>query len=136
WGFADFPPRRLGNSVCFSAPTLCYPRHSSQKVTAMTKQKLTLTIDDALIEKMKSQATKEKRSLSMMTEGLYREYLERGIEEAKANLPPKAQAESELLLQNLRALWHRINETSTEELLSAIFGEITVPEVSSEILLE
>ena len=53
----------------------------------MTKQKLTLTVDDALIEKMKSQATKEKRSLSMMTEGLYREYLERGIEEAKANLP-------------------------------------------------
>ena len=41
------------------------------------KQKFTLTIDDALIEKIKIQAVLDKRSVSDITEELYREYLER-----------------------------------------------------------
>jgi Family of unknown function (DUF6364) len=41
----------------------------------MAKQKLTLTVDDALIEKIKIQAVKERRSLSAITEELYRGYL-------------------------------------------------------------
>ena len=44
---------------------------------AMAKQKLTLTVDDALIEKMKIRAVKVRRSLSDITEELYREYLKR-----------------------------------------------------------
>ncbi len=43
----------------------------------MVKQKLTLTVDDALIERIKIQAVKDKRSLSDITEELYREYLKR-----------------------------------------------------------
>jgi hypothetical protein len=42
----------------------------------MTKQKLNLTIDGDLIEPMKMLAVVEKRSLSAMTEALYRDYLE------------------------------------------------------------
>jgi hypothetical protein len=41
------------------------------------KQKFTLTIDDALIEKIKIQAVLDKRSVSDITEELYREYLDR-----------------------------------------------------------
>jgi hypothetical protein len=43
----------------------------------MAKRKLTLTVDDALIEKIKIQAVKDRRSLSDITEELYREYLKR-----------------------------------------------------------
>jgi L-fucose mutarotase/ribose pyranase (RbsD/FucU family) len=42
----------------------------------MSKRKLTLTVDDDLVEPMKMLAVVEKRSLSDMTEALYREYLE------------------------------------------------------------
>lgn len=42
----------------------------------MPKQKLTLYIDYELTEPMKMLAVVEKRSLSQMTEALYREYLE------------------------------------------------------------
>jgi hypothetical protein len=41
------------------------------------KQKFTLTIDDALVEKIKIQAVLDKRSVSDITEELYREYLDR-----------------------------------------------------------
>jgi hypothetical protein len=43
----------------------------------MAKTKLTLNVDDALIEKMKLQAVRDKRSLSDITEELYEEYLKR-----------------------------------------------------------
>ena len=42
----------------------------------MTKQKLNLTIDGDLVEPMKMLAVVERRSLSEMTETLYRGYLE------------------------------------------------------------
>jgi len=41
------------------------------------KQKLTLTIEDALTEKMKIRAVLVKRSVSDITEELYKEYLDR-----------------------------------------------------------
>ena len=43
----------------------------------MAKTKLTLNIDDDLIEKMKIQAVMDKRSLSDLTEQLYRGHLKR-----------------------------------------------------------
>lgn len=43
----------------------------------MAKQKLTMTVDDALIEEMKILAVYLKRSLSDITEELYREFLKR-----------------------------------------------------------
>ncbi len=43
----------------------------------MSKQKLTLTVDDALTEEMKILAVRLKRSLSDITEELYREFLKR-----------------------------------------------------------
>jgi hypothetical protein len=43
------------------------------------KQKLTLNIDDKLIEEIKILAVREKRSLSDLTEDLYRERLERQV---------------------------------------------------------
>ena len=43
----------------------------------MAKTKLTLNVDDELIQKMKHQAVNEKRSLSDITEELYEEYLKR-----------------------------------------------------------
>jgi hypothetical protein len=42
----------------------------------MAKRKLTLTVDENVVEPMKMLAVVEKRSLSEMTEALYREYLE------------------------------------------------------------
>ena len=44
---------------------------------ATMKQKLTLTIEDALTEKMKIRAVLVKRSVSDITEELYKEYLDR-----------------------------------------------------------
>jgi len=44
---------------------------------ATIKQKLTLTIEDALTEKMKIQAVLVKPSVSDITEELYKEYLDR-----------------------------------------------------------
>jgi hypothetical protein len=44
----------------------------------MSKYKLTLTVDPALLEKIKIQAVKDKRSVSDITEELWREYLKRG----------------------------------------------------------
>ena len=41
----------------------------------MAKTKLTLNVDDDLIEKIKIQAVKEHRSLSDLTEEFYREHL-------------------------------------------------------------
>ena len=41
------------------------------------KQKLTLTVDDTLTKKMKIQALLVKRSVSDITEELYRKYLDR-----------------------------------------------------------
>lgn len=41
------------------------------------KQKITLSIDDALVEQMKIQAVRDKRSVSDITEELFREYLKR-----------------------------------------------------------
>ncbi len=43
----------------------------------MPRQKLTLSVDGALVEKMKIQAVREKRDLSDITEELYEEYLKR-----------------------------------------------------------
>ncbi len=43
----------------------------------MPKTKLTLNVDDELIEQMKLQAVRGKRSLSNITEELYRDYLKR-----------------------------------------------------------
>lgn len=58
----------------------------------MPTQKLTLWIDGLLVEPMKMLAVVEKRSLSKMTEALYREYLEqhkgfvKSIEKGKQKL--------------------------------------------------
>jgi hypothetical protein len=41
----------------------------------MPKSKLTVLIEDALIEEMKIQAVREKRSVGEITEDLWREYL-------------------------------------------------------------
>lgn len=43
----------------------------------MAKQKLTLNVDDALTEEMKILAVRLKRSVSDITEELYREFLKR-----------------------------------------------------------
>jgi hypothetical protein len=43
----------------------------------MAKQKITLTVDSELVEPMKVLAVMEKRSVSAITEVLYREYLDR-----------------------------------------------------------
>jgi hypothetical protein len=43
----------------------------------MAKQKLTLTVDPALLEKIKLQAVRDKRSVTNITEELWREYLKR-----------------------------------------------------------
>jgi len=43
----------------------------------MSKYKLTLTVDPTLLEKMKIQAVRDKRSVSDITEELWREYLKR-----------------------------------------------------------
>jgi hypothetical protein len=43
----------------------------------MAKQKLNLTIEDSLIERIKIRALKEHRTVSELTEQLYREYLKR-----------------------------------------------------------
>jgi hypothetical protein len=47
------------------------------------KQKITLTIQDGLIEKMKIQGVLDKRSVSDITEELYAEFLERRQKEGK-----------------------------------------------------
>jgi uncharacterized protein DUF6364 len=47
------------------------------------KQKITLTIQDGLIEKMKIQGVLDKRSVSDITEELYAEFLERRKKEGK-----------------------------------------------------
>jgi len=44
----------------------------------MSKYKLTLTVDPGLLVKIKIQAVKDKRSVSDITEELWREYLKRG----------------------------------------------------------
>ena len=49
----------------------------------MAKQKLNLTIEDSLIERIKIRALKERRSVSEVTEQLYREYL-KGKEKRKS----------------------------------------------------
>ena len=41
------------------------------------KTKLTLTVDPGLLEKIKIQAVRDKRSVSNITEELWREYLKR-----------------------------------------------------------
>jgi hypothetical protein len=43
----------------------------------MARKKLTLNVDDTLTEKMKIKALRERRSLSDITEELYREFLKR-----------------------------------------------------------
>jgi hypothetical protein len=43
----------------------------------MAKHKLTLTVDPALLEKIKIQAVRDKRSVSNITEEMWREYLKR-----------------------------------------------------------
>jgi len=43
----------------------------------MPKDKLTLTVEPALLEKIKIQAVKDKRSVSNITEEMWREYLKR-----------------------------------------------------------
>jgi hypothetical protein len=43
----------------------------------MPKQKATLTVDPALLEKIKIQAVRDKRSVSNITEEMWREYLKR-----------------------------------------------------------
>ena len=43
----------------------------------MAKTKLTLNIEEALIEEMKIEAIRQKRSVSNITEELYREFLQR-----------------------------------------------------------
>ncbi len=47
------------------------------------KDKLTLYADTEIIEEMKIQASREKQSLSVITENLYREDLKRKASEAK-----------------------------------------------------
>ena len=43
----------------------------------MPKDKVTLTVDPALLERIKIQAVKDKRSVSNITEEMWREYLKR-----------------------------------------------------------
>ena len=44
----------------------------------MPKSKLTILVEDALIQEMKIQAVREKRPVGEITEQLWREYLKRG----------------------------------------------------------
>jgi hypothetical protein len=50
----------------------------------MSKQKLTLYAEAEIVEEMKIQAVREKKSLSVITENLYREYLKRKTAKGKA----------------------------------------------------
>ncbi len=50
----------------------------------MPKKRITLTIDDDLIEPMKMLAVVEKRSVSEITETFFREYLDRFKDFVKA----------------------------------------------------
>ena len=50
------------------------------------KYKLTLTIDEDLVEEIKIQAVREKRTVGEITEQLYREYLDRQV---KVKVKPK-----------------------------------------------
>jgi hypothetical protein len=43
----------------------------------MPKTKLTLNVEDSLIQEIKLQAVREKRTVGEITEELYREYLKR-----------------------------------------------------------
>lgn len=43
----------------------------------MDKQKLTLSVDATLIEQIKIQAVRDKKTVSEITEEMYREYLRR-----------------------------------------------------------
>lgn len=47
----------------------------------MNRKKFTTTIDEELIEKIKIQAIKEKRSVSQILEELIKEYLSRKVAE-------------------------------------------------------
>jgi len=47
----------------------------------MPKSKLTVLIDDALIQDMKIRAVREKRSVGEITEQLWREYLKKKAKE-------------------------------------------------------
>ena len=47
----------------------------------MAKTKLTLNIEEALIEEIKIGAIRQKRSVSKITEELYREFLQRKAKE-------------------------------------------------------
>jgi hypothetical protein len=49
----------------------------------MSKEKLTLTIENSLTEEMKILAIRLRRSLSDITEELYREFLKRQIKKKK-----------------------------------------------------
>ena len=49
----------------------------------MAKMKLTLTIEESLIEQIKIQAILEKKSVSRITEELYREHLDRKAKEKR-----------------------------------------------------
>ena len=50
------------------------------------KYKLTLTIDEDLVEEIKIQAVRERRTVGEITEQLYREYLDRQV---KVKVKPK-----------------------------------------------
>jgi hypothetical protein len=48
------------------------------------KQRITLTVQDHLIEKIKIQAVLDRRSVSDITEELYQEYLDKRKKEGKS----------------------------------------------------
>jgi Family of unknown function (DUF6364) len=52
-------------------------------LSRLMKQKITLTLDDKLIEEIKIQGVREKRSVSEITEEMLREYLNRLNSRAK-----------------------------------------------------
>jgi metal-responsive CopG/Arc/MetJ family transcriptional regulator len=52
-------------------------------LSCLMKQKITLTLDDKLIEEIKIQGVREKRSVSEITEEMLREYLNRLNSRAK-----------------------------------------------------
>jgi len=56
----------------------------------MAKQKLTLCAEAGIIEEMKIRAVRERQSLSIITENLYRDYLRRkaGPEAVRAATDP------------------------------------------------
>lgn len=76
------PHERL-NKLPTRSIKLLMTRLHEYTYSGIMKQKITLTIEDTLVEAIKIQAVRDKRSVSDITEELYREYLKQSKGKAK-----------------------------------------------------